>query len=206
MRKYILLFLFCVNILLLFLSYRFNTVYAEEKQLILEKSNKYSRESMLLQNDVISTREGTYFLKPEMMLYSGFGDSVQLSNIKKSDYMLILRYSTQCCSTCVDDLLSLMKKFVESNTDIDVLLLTTYRIMEDDRTFRHMTQIFPKVYNVFTLNLSVEQDIVPYLFLIDGEFRIVDIFIPHKELPQLTERYLDVVRTRIHKGTVVASI
>lgn len=206
MRKYILLCLFFVNVLLLFLFYRLSNAYAEEKQLILEKSNKYSLESALLQNDVISTSDGTYFLKPDMIMYSRSGDSVRLSEIKEKEFMLVLRYSNQCCSSCVDDIISKMGEFQKSNADIDVLLLTTNQIMEDDRTFRHITKIFPKVYNVFALNISIEQDIVPYLFLINNECQILDIFIPHKELPQLTERYLNMIRTRIHKGDIVATV
>lgn len=205
MKIYILYVLLCINILLLFLFYRNNKIRTEERELQTQKCNKYAMESLLLQNDAISSRQGTYFLSPNMILHSDRGDSVKLADIKREKFMLVVRYSTLCCSTCVDDILSQVKNFIAKNEDIDILLLTTYRTMEDKSTFKRIKKIFPKVYNVFTLNFSIEQDIIPYIFLIDDRFQVIDIFIPRKEFPELTDKYLDIIKERIHRGSISAT-
>lgn len=136
------------------------------------------------------SQQGNCKLDPEIVLYTKERDSIKLSELERKEYTLVLRYSTQSCSTCVEDILTKMKDFEKHYPSIDILLLTTYRIQIDENSFKRICNIFPRVYNVFSLGIPLEEEIVPYLFVLDKDLRVIDAFIPDKELPELTNRYL----------------
>ena len=113
-----------------------------------------------------------------MLLYTKDRDSIHLSEIKRKEYTLVLRYSTQCCSTCVEDILRKMRKFEEQYPDIDILLFTTYRVQIEKKDFQRICRFFPKVYNVFSLGIPLDEEVVPNLNLdilgfVDDPYKIL---------------------------------
>lgn len=190
MWKHSTVILLLINISLLFFFYRINNGYNKERSLLTEKVNKLSYENLSLQDNIILSQQGNCKLDPEIVLYTKERDSIKLSELERKEYTLVLRYSTQSCSTCVEDILTKMKDFEKHYPSIDILLLTTYRIQIDENSFKRICNIFPRVYNVFSLGIPLEEEIVPYLFVLDKDLRVIDAFIPDKELPELTNRYL----------------
>lgn len=187
--------LLVLNVLLLIVFYFISNGHDKERNLLTEKVNKLSYENMSLQDNTILSKQGSCQLDPQMLLYTKDGDSIRLSEIQRKEYTLVLRYSTQCCSTCVEDILQKMIKMEKQYPNVDILLLTTYRIQIEKKDFKRICRIFPKVYNVFSLGIPLEEEIVPYLFVLDKEMRVIDTFIPDKELPKLTSRYFKKVAT-----------
>lgn len=190
MWKHSTVILLLINISLLFFFYRINNGYNKERSLLTEKVNKLSYENLSLQDNIILSQQGNCKLDPEIVLYTKERDSIKLSELERKEYTLVLRYSTQSCSTCVEDILTKMKDFEKHYPSIDILLLTTYRIQIDENSFKRICNIFPRVYNVFSLGIPLKEEIVPYLFVLDKDLRVIDAFIPDKELPELTNRYL----------------
>lgn len=187
--------LLVLNVLLLIVFYFISNGHDKERSLLTEKVNKLSYENMSLQDNTILSKQGSCRLNPQTLLYTKDGDSIRLSEIQRKEYTLVLRYSTQCCSTCVEDILQKMTKMEKQYPNVDILLLTTYRIQIEKKDFKRICRIFPKVYNVFSLGIPLEEEIVPYLFVLDKEMRVIDTFIPDKELPKLTSRYFKKVAT-----------
>lgn len=189
MCRYGIYILLGIIFLLLFKIYTISNGYSIEKSLLTEKVNKLSYEHLLLQDDAVLSKQGSCQLKRNMLLYTKDGDSIRLSEIKRKKNTLVLRYSTLCCSSCVESILSEMQNFEKQYPNIDILLLTTYRITSEEDSFRRICKLFPNVYSVLSLRIPMEDEMTPYLFILDKDMRVVDTFIPHWELPELTSRY-----------------
>ena len=189
MYKYITFVLLGVNILLLAVIYFINNGYRKERIILTEKVDELSYENMLLQDNIILSQQGDCQLDQKMLLCTKSGDSIRLSDIERKEFTLVLRYSTQCCSICVESILRKMICFKQAYPDIDILLLTTYRTDIDKEYLRQICRIFPKVYNVSYLEIPLEKVYVPYLFILDSDMRVINTFIPVRELPELTNRY-----------------
>lgn len=189
MWKYGTFILLLVNVSLLIIFYTVNNGYSKDRSLLTEKVNKLSYEKMSLQDNIILSKQGNCKLDPEILLYTKEKDSIRLHEIERKEYTLVLRYSTQCCSTCVNDILIKMKEFEKHYPNVDILLLTTYRIQIEKDRFQRICRMFPKVYNVFSLKIPLEEEIVPYLFVLDKDLQVIDTFIPDKDMPELTNRY-----------------
>ncbi|WP_320935182.1 hypothetical protein [Bacteroides nordii] len=192
--KYIIYFLLGVNILLLINFHMLDIANSKERVLLTDKVNRLSLENFILQESTILPIQGRCFLNPQMRLYSEQGDSLCLMDIKKKRRTLVLRYSAHSCSTCVADLLGLIKSFIQENHNIEILLFTTFQTNEEMKKLYHINRFLPDIYNVYSMDLPMEKELVPYFFLLDEDLRVLDIFIPHKELPHLTKRYLDKIK------------
>lgn len=193
MRRYGIYILLGINLLLLFKFYTISNGYSVEKSLLTEKVNELSYKHLLLQDDVILSKQGSCQLERDMLLYTKDGDSIRFSEMDREENTLVLRYSALCCSSCVESILSKMRDFEKQYPNIDILLLTTYRVAAEKDSFKRICKLFPKVYNVFSLQIPLDDEIIPYLFILDKDMRIVDTFIPHWELPELTNRYFEKV-------------
>ena len=167
--------LLTLNILLLIAFYIINNGYSKKESLLTEKVNKLFYENISLQDNIILSKQGYC-------------------------HTLVLRYSTQCCSTCVEDILRKMRKFEEQYPDIDILLFTTYRVQIEKKDFQRICRFFPKVYNVFSLGIPLDEEVVTYLFVLDRGMRVIDTFIPDKDLPKLTNRYFERITTTLSRN------
>lgn len=101
-----------------------NNKYSKEGSLLTEKVNKLSFENYSLQNNAILSKQGNCLLNPNVLLYNKEGDSIKLSEVDRNEYTLVFRYTTQCCSTCVERILDKMLEFGKRHPHIDILLLT----------------------------------------------------------------------------------
>lgn len=195
MWKYCLFILLSFNILLLSIVYMVNAKYKKESNLLTEKVNKLSFDNFSLQNNAIISKQGDCRLNPNILLYNKGGDSIKLSKLERNDYTLVFRYTTQNCSTCVQRILDKMLEFKKEHANVDILLLTNYRTQADKIFSKRIYKEFPAIYSAFTLGLPLEDDVVPYFFILDNDLRVIDTFIPEKELPELTQRYLEKIAT-----------
>lgn len=159
---------------------------------ITETMDGLFRENLFLREDIISIQQGACVLSPQQTLYEESGNSTKLSNITKmKTKYLVLRYSSLSCTPCVDNAIAAIKKFSKENPDINILLLATYQFQKDLKVFKKMNKLFTQVYNVRSLNLPIENRQIPYLFVLDEELQVLNTFIPRKEIPELTEQYLE---------------
>ena len=188
---FILIFLFGLNLSLMYYLHRINTVYADERDTMQHQIETLQVKNSLLEDDLILSGAGMYKLPADLILYAESGDSLDLSNVKKQKKTVVFRYSFLHCRPCVDSVMAYLSDFIKENEkDLEVILLATYSQPRDLRTFKRSNQLFTQVYTIKSLNLPVEELDVPYLFLLDENLTVVDLFIPRKEMPYLLKRYL----------------
>ncbi len=109
-----------------------------------------------------------------------------------------MRYSYLSCTPCVDDVVALINEFGKQNRNIEIIILATYRFRKDLKSFKRLNKVFTHVYNVKSLDLPVEEKHLPYLFVLDKNMRVMDLFIPRKEVPELTSEYLERIKVYNH--------
>lgn len=188
---FILLFLVGMNLLLMYYLHRLDTVYAVEKEIMQHQIESLQVKNILLEDDLITSKSGMYQLPSDLTLYAESGDSLDLLSVKKQKKTFVFRYSFLHCRPCVDSVIVYLSDFLKENEkNVEVILLATYSQPRDLRTFKRSNQFFTQVYNIESLNLPAEELGVPYLFLLDENLTVVDLFIPRKEMPYLLKRYL----------------
>lgn len=129
-----------------------------------------------------------------MYFYTELGDSIALSQLKKKKNTLVLRYSYLNCRSCVDNAIARLLEFTNQNDDIDVLLLGSYQNNKDLKIFKQINKNVANVYMIKHLEVPIEDENIPYLFILDEDMQILDLFIPRKEIPELTREYLEKIK------------
>lgn len=186
--------LFILNLVLGYNVYINNKLFVQEKNLLNRKVDKYYSQNMILREDIIMLTQGVYKLSPQMYFYTELGDSIALSQLKKKKNTLVLRYSYLNCRSCVDNAIARLLEFTNQNDDIDVLLLGSYQNNKDLKIFKQINKNVANVYMIKHLEVPIEDENIPYLFILDEDMQILDLFIPRKEIPELTREYLEKIK------------
>lgn len=179
-------------------------VNSEEKDLLVKRVDRLSLENFILQESVVLSKQGSCSLNPQMQLYTEYGDSLCFSDVKKRKMTLVLRYSIHSCSTCVADLIDLIRSFTQENSNIEVLILTTFQTKDEVKSIYRINGNLINIYSAYSIKLPLEKELIPYFFLLDEDLRVLDTYIPHKELPHLTKRYLERIKEICNKSERVS--
>ena len=157
---------------------------------LMENIGNLYRHNTLLEMDLLQGNIGFRSLSPDLKLYTARNDSIHLSDIKSHGVTLIFRYSIYGCTPCVDSAISKVKEFAQENPDIKLLTFATYTLPVELRNFKRLNKEFKHIYHVPTLDLPMDEEGTPYLFLLNDRLQITDVFFIRKEFPKLTAAYL----------------
>ena len=109
----------------------------------------------------------------------------------------MLRISNTHCPACLYDLCPSVARFLKFVGKENVIYLSDYDNARTLALLKSNYKIDHEVYSVKKIDLSLEESNVPYLFLLDENLKIELIFAPIKELPELTDRYFQIIKSRI---------
>lgn len=111
-----------------------------------------------------------------------------------TDSSIIVRYSVHACGDCITFVNTCVTKHV-GNTDRVVLLLADVPV-RDLHVMRTQLKL-PNIFRVDSLPLPFEAVGEPYLFTLDKECRTAFFFIPRKEFPEQTPKYLQFIARKM---------
>lgn len=157
---------------------------------LMENIGALYRFNTLLEQDMLQSNVGFHSLSPNLKLYTGKNDTIHISDIEPHGVALVFRYSIYGCTPCIDSAISTVKEFVQDNPEIEVLTFATYTLPVELRDFKRLNKEFKHIYHVPTLDLPMDEEEIPYLFLLNDKLQITDVFFIRKEFPQLTAAYL----------------
>lgn len=118
-------------------------------------------------------------------------------NIKEliNETKLILRYSDLNCHTCIDEQIKNLNKYSDSLGSGRILLFTTYQSAVYMRQFKKANKIKLPIYNLdYNASKKLKDIGTPYMFILSPEnLKIQSMYVPQKEIPQLTDNYLKMI-------------
>lgn len=183
-------------------GYVYKNTERRNKKLVQTVKNLYSQNT-LLEMDLLQNQTCSSFLDPDLTLFTEKNKSIHLREVKPEGITLVFRYSILGCTPCVDEAISKVKEFLKQNPGINVLTLATYTLPVELRNFKRLNREFKHIYHVKSLDLSIEDEAVPYLFLLDDDMKISNTFILRKEFPRLTANYLEQIKKYLMHGIKV---
>jgi hypothetical protein len=132
-------------------------------------------------------------------LYRGSNqnDTIKLKQLA-GDGILVIRFSGEACTVCIDFALEMVKKTFPDYRQNDRILFLASQIPE-----RIKDKYYGKPVYSFTgeeLNLPFEEYRIPYFFMLDSQMECNLFFIPELSQPRLTEFYLRTVKTRFFES------
>lgn len=197
--------LFILNICcIVFILYRLvlkenevKTLKREIYKITLEKDGYITKlENTLLRFKMYFVSEGCR-LSPEIVIKAENEKTLLLKELVKNGKKLVLRISNTHCPACLYDLCPSVARFLKSVGKENVIYLSDYDNARTLTLLKSNYKIDHEVYSVKKIDLPLEESNVPYLFLLDENLKIELIFAPIKELPELTDSYFQIIKSRI---------
>lgn len=143
------------------------TVY---KEVELKTEGKYLSASIFLENE-----NGNYRLN-------------EIINQEK----LILRYSEINCNTCVDSQIVAFKNLSNKLGVEKLAIFSSYERFGDMYRFKRLNKVTMPIYNLKSdLGLLIDTLNTPYYFILSPTLQIRNVFIPRKEVNEITSIYLN---------------
>ena len=142
--------------------------------------------SKVYRNNLLDINDGKLFLK---------NTKVKIRDLLINSSILILRFSIFNCSACIHFALDkLLQGFKDFKSNKRILLIY------DDENMRVYESTFGKISYVSTnrnvLGLPIESTNTPSLFILDNDLKNKQFFVPEKEMPELTDEYLSIIKRR----------
>ena len=139
--------------------------------------------------------EGKYFTIKDLES-SGFDNLEKYKEPIGSLPVLVVRFSQRHCSSCIEDLISLLKKSISQEFSIKVVFLTDFFkpvyaksfIKQNDKFLFPMRNI-----DVSGTGLKSESINLPFMFILDKENKIRQVFTHVKEDKVRTVHYLKAI-------------
>ena len=155
-------------------------------------------EEMLKEDQLTALYNENLPLSERIVLTNSKGKEVLLKE-SVNDSSIIVRYSVHACGDCITFVNTCLSEHVVNKERV-VLLLADIPV-RDIHVLKAQLK-FPHIYQVDSLPLPYEETKEPYLFTLDKEYRTSYFFIPRKEIPEQTPKYLQFIirKTSVRQG------
>ncbi len=133
-------------------------------------------------------------LSAEIELFTADHNATDLQMLMQDGSKLIFRYSELHCNACVDSMVVKLREYAKEVGPEKVNIWASYRNNRDYFLFLRLNQVNMPVYNVQSTTLSLDSLEEPYMFVLSPDLHISHIYIPHKEYPGPTYKYLEDIK------------
>jgi len=130
---------------------------------------------------------------PASKINDSINTDISFANNTRGKNKLILKYSRTNCWECVEDCIRVLKKFSDSTgfSQSDIIVVSSDYTKRDFRLFHTNNLRDLTVYNLGEdIGLLIEKQNYPYLFVLDSNQVIRDIYLPVKYDDENTLHYL----------------
>lgn len=114
---------------------------------------------------------------------------------------LVLRYSSLNCHTCIDSLVTNAQKLSQVLGRDNICIFAKYHSDSDFRVFWRTNNNYFRIFQVESQITRLDSINKPYMFVLNSDNSISHLFLPHKEIPEMTKWYLDVVTEYLTKNS-----
>lgn len=162
-------------------------------------------ESLKTQINILETKDwlqmesGQKRLNPNLELINENQQPIRLEELLDGQKKLVFRYSELNCHQCVDSAFKSLKSLVKEIGEEKVIILASYSRFRSLALFKRLNQLKMDVYNINeeALGIPLERSGIPFMFLLDKEYKTKFVFVPEKTMPQLTENYFHLMKEQL---------
>lgn len=116
---------------------------------------------------------------------------------KAQSNILVYRFSKKHCESCVVASMEVLKRQIDSIGGRNIAFLGNYR---NNRIYQRTLKEYGikkvKALNSVPFNIPAEEIGYPYFFILKNNLEIADVFIPNKTTPNITSKYLKLIKEK----------
>ena len=203
-KKYISIIIFLVLVLtvLFYIIFAYKYRMQEKDKVIQDTAEKKniceSTRRVIISNTFLQFETTASKIEDFIISSNGESQKKKLSDYFSGNNQLVLRYNEDNCSSCIDHSLEALLEYKDAIGIDNILIIAT---VKNNRKLKAFIDKFEnlniQIINTESdINLPIEDYNIPYFFVMNKDLKIKMLFVPIKELPDNTARYLDIVSER----------
>lgn len=177
----------------MYLVFKINHIRVELNEMIKNNNQLITRNDLLKEQVLKSVFANNIVWTDNINIYTAV-DSISIKELIGNQYKLVLWFSELSCKSCVDAHYQMLVNKI--NFD-NIVLLTSSKSTKIISSFRRINEVTKEVYstnyNFDSAKMTLNS---PCYFIIGKDLEMLDIFYPEKDNIELTEIYLDVIRSK----------
>ena len=146
-------------------------------------------------------------LPPSFTLVSEKGDSINLKELSQTKFPLLLFWFDEfSCDQCILKIFELISN--NNVPDSIMLIISNHKYQRNLNFFKQTHKINYTIYRTSSeFGTSVENERIPFLFILDKSHEIKHFFIPEKSYSKGINDYIDVMKSRyfVNEQSVMSS-
>lgn len=182
-----------------------NKTIVEDLNNTKELKNSFHLTNELLINNIgLQFQSDGLYLDKNAKLITIDEDTIIISDILNKTPKVFYYYSELSCSVCFEEELRNLENASEKIGKENIILLVSFRKLRDITALIRIHQIDFKLYNLNfrPIGIPVEDYNVPFVFLADNTYKINHLFIPSKEINNLSDMYYDIIYNKYYNDTI----
>lgn len=203
-KKYISIIIFLVLVLtvLFYIIFAYKYRMQEKDKVIQDTAEKKniceSTRRVIISNTFLQFETTASKIEDFIISSNGESQKKKLSDYFSGNNQLVLRYNKDNCSSCIDHSLEALLEYKDAIGIDNILIIAT---VKNNRKLKAFIDKFEnlniQIINTDSeINLPIEEYNIPYFFMMNKDLKIKMLFVPIKELPDNTARYLDIISER----------
>ncbi len=203
-KKYISIIIFLVLVLtvLFYIIFAYKYRMQEKDKVIQDTAEKKniceSTRRVIISNTFLQFETTASKIEDFIISSNGESQKKKLSDYFSGNNQLVLRYNEDNCSSCIDHSLEALLEYKDAIGIDNILIIAT---VKNNRKLKAFIDKFEnlniQIINTDSeINLPIEEYNIPYFFMMNKDLKIKMLFVPIKELPDNTARYLDIISER----------
>ncbi len=189
-------FLVIIAILLLLYNTKIRKDYSIRYQKLTDKVSLKARQEIMYRNAFINIiKTNGIILSDKIIIRDRHNEVIDIRNILFQNKLLVFRFSENACQSCIE---TILKKLVNYNITQkkSFIILCTYRNKKYFEVFlkrKHFSNLnyYFVMDNICNKLTAIDQDYLPYLFILNKNLEISDLIVMPTENLMLLDTYLE---------------
>lgn len=114
----------------------------------------------------------------------------------KQQYVVVYRYHDTDCEACIHFGMIKLKKLSQHIGNNKIIILVKTPSKRTIELAHNVYNINFPIYIVDSLPIHLDQFNIPYLFILDKDMQINNLFIPDKTIPKFTDKYINEIQNK----------
>ena len=157
-------------------------------------SDSLKLELKMLQGNIKLHYNNTGRIINDFEVIDSNGNEILFSSLLNKKEKFVYKFSLQNCFSCINHELLLIKKFNNILNDKNSLIVIDSCSIRDLNLFKKFNNleslpIYRMAKETNDINLILKKEEIPFVFFINNQMQVKDLFIPMKEYPYYSEEY-----------------
>lgn len=140
-------------------------------------------------------------ITPNYILKSENGTSVHINDLfKGKSQKLIVRIPKESCLNCIMSFTHILQQELSEYEQQNIAYIVDYKKAKEIEYYKRILNINSKFYIAHDLDLPIEKEDTPYIFLLNKDLTYTHLYMPIYNEADLSKKYIQIIKEQLRNN------